>query len=66
MTKPKPPDAPAMSQTAFRAPANTLAALDEWVDRLNQETHARWSRNSLLLAIIDRALRERADKGEAP
>lgn len=48
------------------ATADVVDQLDAWVERLNKETRARWSRNALLLAIVDRALRERAEKGEEP
>ncbi len=66
MAKPKTAERPEVIQTAFRAPAEMLDALDAWAEKLNEATHARWSRNAIILAIVERALRERADKGEAP
>ncbi len=59
-------DKDSTSTHLLRAPNDVIEALDAWVARLNKTSHARWSRNALLLAIIDRALKERADGGGSP
>lgn len=53
-------------QAGFRAPQSVLDRLDAWAEKLNETTHARWTRNAIILAIVERALDERAAKGEAP
>ncbi len=53
-------------QTNLRVPGALLERLDEWVEKLNGQSHARWTRNAVVLALIERGLRERGEKGEAP
>jgi hypothetical protein len=57
---------PEMTQTALRVPPEVMDALDAWTERLNAKSHARWSRNAVILAVIERALRERGAAGEEP
>lgn len=57
---------PELAQTALRVSPEVMDALDAWVVKLNAKSHARWSRNGLLIAIIERALRERGESGEEP
>ena len=62
----KPKTSADLTQTAFRAPAEMIEALDRWAERLNETTHARWSRNAIILAVVERALKERGEKGDSP
>ena len=62
----KPKASADLTQTAFRAPAEMIEALDRWAERLNETTHARWSRNAIILAGVERALKERGEKGASP
>jgi hypothetical protein len=66
MAKPKTAKSPDLAVHAFRAPPEVLDALDRWVDALNASTRARWSRNAIILAVVERALKERADSGDSP
>lgn len=44
-----------------------LEALDGWVDRLNANNEGpQWTKTAIVRAVLARALRERAEKGEAP
>lgn len=61
---PKPGEA--VVQAGFRAPQALLDRLDAWAEKLNETTHARWTRNGIILAVVERALDERGAKGEAP
>lgn len=50
-----------------RVPNALLEALDKWAVALNTDPLVpQWSRNDILRAVLARAIRERADKGEAP
>lgn len=54
-------------QVNLRAPAKVVRALSEWADALNARATSRgvrWDRNAVILAVVERALSERAPDGE--
>ena len=69
-TRPKKPaktKSPASVKVMFRFPPELLASLDSWADSLNETGGGpQWSRTDVVKAALQRALRERASKGEAP
>jgi len=51
----------------MNVPNELFDGLDAWVERLNAAlVGPRWTRTAVVTAVLARALRERADKGEAP
>ena len=60
---PEPRTAPVM----IRMEIALQEELDAWVDRLNAEGDGpRWTRTDVIRVTLQRALRERAAKGDAP
>lgn len=58
---------PGMVGAFFYLPESLLEALDAWTERVNAErVGPQWSRTDVVRAALERAIRERADKGEAP
>lgn len=53
-------------QINLRAPPSLIESVDAWVDKLNAQGHARWTRNAVILAAVERALEVHGEKGEAP
>jgi hypothetical protein len=70
MTKRKPaPSAPSADtvQLNLRVPSAVAEKLSQWVDALNARASSRgvrWNRNAVLLALVERALNDRAMDGE--
>lgn len=60
-------DNPNRAATVLRLDPALLGALDAWVKRLNEgNAGPQWTRTDLIRAALTRAVRERAEKGEAP
>lgn len=58
---------PNRAATVLRLDPALVAALDAWVARLNDGNEGpQWTRTTLIRAALQRAVRERAAKGEAP
>jgi hypothetical protein len=63
--KPAPDDGTVKVQ--FRFAPSLLASLDAWADALNAASSGpRWTRTDVVKAALERALKERGTKGEAP
>lgn len=68
-TMPRPPkqkpDEPGMLFLRNMRP-ETIAALDEWVEKLNKGNPGPWTRTSLARAVLDRAVPQMFASGESP
>lgn len=69
-TTSKPAKAPLEPRTApvmIRMEVDLQERLDAWVDQLNASSEGpRWTRTDVIRVTLQRALRERGAKGEAP
>ena len=58
---------PGTRQALFYLPAEMLEGLDAWAEKLSAKgIGPAWSRSDVVKAALQRALAERAEKGEAP
>jgi hypothetical protein len=65
--KPKRQPPPGTAGAFFYLPEALLEALDRWTERVNESrTGPQWSRTDVVRAALQRAVDERAAKGEAP
>ena len=63
----KAPPEPRKAPVMIRMDLELQEQLDAWVDRLNADTDGpRWTRTDVIRVTLQRALRERGAKGEAP
>jgi hypothetical protein len=59
-------DNPNRAATVIRLDPALLEALDEWARALSKNGPPQWSRTDVIRATLQRAVRERGAKGEAP
>lgn len=60
-------DNPNTEQLMVRVGAELLADLDAWIERLNAAgTGPRWTRSDVVRAALQRAVKDRGEKGETP